>query len=125
MRSTGPSVDTRLKVLQRAGYRCELCLGPVDQGSIHHRQPRQMGGTRNGWVNHAENLLAICGSGTTGCHGHVESQRDESYRTGRLVRAGSMPWEVPFMDMRGNWWFLHEDTKWPLTLPFNIPGSPQ
>jgi len=53
--------------------------------SVHHRRPRGSGGSRIGWVNSAANLVLLCGSGTTGCHGHIESHRTESYEAGFLV----------------------------------------
>lgn len=52
--------------------------------SVHHRQPRGMGGSSLD-VNRASNLLLLCGSGTTGCHGMVESQRVLAYAHGWLV----------------------------------------
>lgn len=121
MRKTGPSEETRMIALTRSGFRCELCAGPMDSMSLHHRSPRQMGGSKVPWINNPENLLAICGSGTTGCHGMVESNRSESYDTGRLVRTGFLPWEVPFMDVFGQWWFLNDTEKHVLTLPFTSP----
>lgn len=121
--SSGPSADTRERLFTRAGGACELCGGSLASGSAHHRRPRQMGGTKAPWINALENLLAICGSGTTGCHGEVESHREQSYETGRLVRSGTAPWEVPFMDRDGRWWLLVDDNKLALTLPFNNPSS--
>jgi hypothetical protein len=47
-----------------------------------------MGGSKAPWINRAPNLLALCGSGTTGCHGLVERHRDLSYRFGWLVHRG-------------------------------------
>lgn len=124
MRDTGPSNDTRMRVYARSGGKCELCNNRMTKTSIHHRRPRQMGGSKGQWVNMMENLLAICGTGTTGCHGKVESERENSYTTGRLVRSGDLPWEVPYMDMHGHWWMLYGEDKVPLTLPFSNPSSP-
>ena len=53
--------------------------------SIHHRCPRGMGGTRTAWVNQPANLIVLCGSGTTGCHGWVERNRAEALRDGFLI----------------------------------------
>lgn len=53
--------------------------------SIHHRRPRGAGGTSLAWVNEAANQIILCGSGTTGCHGWVESRRAEARMAGFLV----------------------------------------
>jgi hypothetical protein len=78
-----------------------------------------MGGNKSEWINRLENLLLVCGSGTTGCHGDVESHREQSYETGRLIRSGGIPWEVPFMDLHGHWWLLNGDDKIVIALPFS------
>lgn len=114
--------DTRYIVIARANSVCELCYGPLSQMSVHHRKPRQMGGSRLAWINDPENLLALCGSGTTGCHGYVESHRRVAYDYGWLVRTGMMPHSTPFVDMGGNWWYLYNDLKLPLTLSFDAPN---
>jgi len=42
------------------------------------------------------NLIAVCGSGTTGCHGWIENHRGESYRRGWLVHTNVDPATVPW-----------------------------
>lgn len=81
-----------------------------------------MGGSREGWINEPANLLAICGTGTTGCHGLIESYRARSYEHGWLLRHGMDPAFTPFCDLRGHWWLLFETQKLPLTLPFDAPN---
>jgi hypothetical protein len=115
-----PSI--RPEILARANYVCELCYGPLNQMSLHHRKPRQMGGTKVAWIHDHENLLALCGSGTTGCHGHVESRRRAAYDYGWLVRTGIMPHTTPFVDLRGHWWYLYKDLKLPLSPSFDTPN---
>lgn len=44
-----------------------------------------MGGTSDVRINDPRNLIRLCGTGTTGCHGWVESHRTEALRTGWLV----------------------------------------
>lgn len=53
--------------------------------SLHHRRPRGSGGTSLAWVNLPGNLVMLCGSGTTGCHGFVESHRVWATDAGFLV----------------------------------------
>lgn len=61
-----------------------------------------MGGSKTAWVNLAANLVLLCGSGVTGCHGWVESNRAEATELGWLVsrigiqRAEDIP--VPYWD---------------------------
>lgn len=97
-RTTGPSPKTRLELWGRARDRCELCevlLAGVRDVSVHHRCPRRMGGTRKPWINDLVNLLLVCGSGTTGCHGRIESNRSIAYDAGWLLHDGADPWETP------------------------------
>lgn len=75
-----------------ACFRCGRGLRWEDRGmgwSMHHRRPRSMGGTKTAWVGMAANALTLCGSGTTGCHGWVESHRDEAFEDGYLISANS------------------------------------
>lgn len=115
-----PSI--RAEILARANFACELCYEPSWAVNVHHRRPRQMGGTKAPWIDNHENLLALCGSGTTGCHGHVESRRQDAYGFGWLLRHGMDPAFTPFCDLRGHWWLLFESQKLPLILPFQAPN---
>jgi hypothetical protein len=55
--------------------------------SLHHRKPRGMGGTKDPRSDDPRNLIHLCGSGTTGCHGLIESNRHQGYETGWLLRS--------------------------------------
>lgn len=108
-RSTGPRAVERLVIVARAGGSCELCGVPVafvdDDGqvtplaaySIHHRQPRGMGGTSDLAANSATNLLLLCGTGTSGCHGLVETQRALAIEHGWLVPRPTNPADIPVL----------------------------
>lgn len=88
---TGVTARVRETVLGRDGHRCVSC-GKSIIGipySVHHRMPRGMGGTRNPEVNLPANLLLLCGSGTTGCHGWLESHREKAKEWGYLIRRGT------------------------------------
>jgi hypothetical protein len=92
----------------RANRRCERCgTDWSDFWSMHHRRPRGMGGSKRPEVNAASNILLLCGSGTTGCHGWVESNREEAYELGLLVHKWQMPVEVPVTLWHGT--FLLDD----------------
>ena len=93
-RSTGPTKDVREIVLDRARHSCERCgnlLGMNMFYSIHHRIPRGMGGSDRAELNLPSNLMALCGSGTTGCHGWIESNRSSSYEDGWLCYRNDDP----------------------------------
>jgi hypothetical protein len=116
---TGPTWAQRELVIDRALGCCEICgrilfderarvVGPY---SVHHRQPRGMGGSSRREINSPANLLLLCGDATTpgGCHAHVESNRALAYGNGWLVRASADPAEVPVLLAGGDWYRLTDD----------------
>mgnify|MGYP000872268132 FL=1 len=120
---TGPRAVERLVIISRAGGSCEVCGQPValiDDGevtpisafSIHHRQPRGMGGSSVEAINTAPNLLLVCGSGTTGCHGLIESQRAISKANGWLVPHPTNPADVPVLIFAGVRVYLTPDGRY-------------
>lgn len=54
-----------------------------------------MGGSSRSSTRSAANGIVLCGSGTTGCHGHVESHRDEARDHGWIVKQHEEPCDVP------------------------------
>lgn len=116
-RNTGPDDDTVITALKRSmrdGHTsCEICSVSIANGlrgrdwSVHHRVPRGMGGTRDEAVNSAPSLLILCGSGVTGCHGRVESDRAEAYINGWLVSRYSDPaMTAVLLDNGARWAYL-------------------
>lgn len=65
-----------------------------------------MGGTRRESTNDPSNLLIVCGSGTTGCHGWIEGNRADAKAAGLLVSQWDDPAAVPYVDLAGNRWML-------------------
>ena len=111
MRRTGPSAAVVDLVLERANYSCEVCgCGFGDRRgvdySVHHRRPRQMGGTRWTGINLPSNLLVVDGSGTTGCHGVIESNRVGAVAAGWLVLSRTDPATVATLITRDRWVYL-------------------
>lgn len=94
-----PAVPTALRrlVYDRDEGRCQRCARHCLSGvhSLQHRRPRQMGGDRN--ANTPANLVLLCGSGTTGCHGHVEHNRTEALEQGWLVHRWDDPADIPVL----------------------------
>jgi hypothetical protein len=97
---TGPTQAIRQLVMERDGFQCVRC-GNVVSGepgvdfSIQHRIPRGMGGSRDPRLNLPSNLILMCGSGTTGCHGAVESKRLDAREHGFALWRSQDPTEVP------------------------------
>ena len=63
-----------------------------------------MGGSKNELLHQPANLIALCGSGVTGCHGWVESNRDKAREMGYLIMKVESAEDIPFCDNSGNWW---------------------
>jgi hypothetical protein len=98
-----PTTTTRATVLDRDEYRCVRCGCYVGFGefSVHHRRPRGMGGTKRPESNLPANLLTLCGTGTTGCHGWVESHRTSATADGLLISQHADPELIPVHTYRG------------------------
>lgn len=77
--------DIRNAVLERDDNACVRCGAAIQRPfySLHHRRARGMGGSRR--LHTMANLVTLCGSGTTRCHGEVESDRDGSEAAGWLL----------------------------------------
>lgn len=108
--------DIRLAVLERDGHACSRCGVTVQRPfySLHHRRPRGMGGSR--LLHTMANLVTLCGSGTTGCHGEIEGDRDRQRQVGWLVPKGVRPEDWP-IERRPKKWELPGDVEW-------VPASP-
>lgn len=96
---SGPTRKTLDLVWARDESACFMCHRALarDAGdySIHHRRPRGMGGTSDPVADSPVNLLLLCGSGTTGCHGAVERNRVRAVANGFIVQQGVDPATVP------------------------------
>jgi hypothetical protein len=102
---TSSRVPARIReaVLARDDRCCQLC-GVSLYGrdySLQHRDARGMGGSK--LKNTMANLVALCGTATTGCHGHVESQPLESDRYGWSVPNGADPGDWPVHRFGVSW----------------------
>lgn len=87
------------RLLVRTGGTCEgrtpWCLAPAgsvlgmprERVSVQHRRAQAMGGTALAETNTLANLLLLCGTGVTGCHGWVEvGERAAAEARGLWVR---------------------------------------
>lgn len=108
--STKPNKETCRIVDQRDGYECLVCGGTKTDGwsgySRHHRLMRSHPFPR---LHAPENLIRVCGSGTTGCHGMIHSHPGKAYRFGWLVRQWLDPFQTPILTYRHGWVYLQAD----------------
>lgn len=100
-RNTGPTPETVGIVAKRDQGSCAYCGGEIlgERGwdwSVQHRLRRGNGGTDREFVNLAGNLVLLCGSGTTKCHGLVEGNPAWARQHGFRVDDGeTLPADTP------------------------------
>ena len=97
--------------IARDGATCQRCGRDLTDfpASVHHRQPKGAGGGDKGRYDRVENLIVLCGTGSTPhCHldAHTASDR---YDTGWLVHRYEDPLTVPLIDLSGRRFFLSEE----------------
>lgn len=85
-----PSSEALEIVQERDKGCCAFCHKPIsgERGrdwSLHHRRPAGMGGDKKPETHGPANLVLLCGSGTTYCHGRVESNRADAMARGYLL----------------------------------------
>lgn len=117
-RNTGPTAEVVDLIGARDNGRCAVC-GEVVSGergwdwSCQHRLRRGGGGTRRPWVNWPSNLVLLCGSGTTRCHGRVEVNRTWAERFGyRVVDGVTLPSGSPILHAVHGWAYLTDGGGW-------------
>lgn len=81
--------------------RCGRSLEHVS-GSRHHRQLRRHGD------HSAANLVLLCGSGTTGCHGWVHANPAKAKALGLIVSGWHEAQDVPVYRERERQWVLQD-----------------
>lgn len=128
--STGPDANTVDAVLERDQHSCGVCgfALPAERGgpngwSIQHRRPRRAGGDPRPDVNLSSNLIAVHGSGTTLCHGKIESFRAEAYENGWLLHDGDVPSQVAICHAVHGWVYLSDDGRYELAPPPVLVGE--
>lgn len=121
--------DVRALVIDRDGHACRRCGHPLPGGrggSVHHRIPRGMGGTTWTGIHSPALLVLLCGDGTTGCHGWIESNRAAALRLGWLLTRHLFdidPADVPLRWDDGELrLYLHHDGTSAVDLP-HMPKS--
>jgi hypothetical protein len=81
---------------------CEIC-GRAGANNAHHRRNQSQSGKDS-----LPNLMLLCGSGTTGCHGEVTANPDWAERYGYTIKGERRnPANIAVL-YRGVWVFLNE-----------------
>ncbi|MFD5864404.1 HNH endonuclease [Agromyces sp. NPDC127015] len=110
---TGVSRKTRAEVRERDRDTCQMpdCGRPIrdDDYSLQHRRARGMGGSRRPDTNAPSNLVTVCGSATTGCHGYIESHPGIAAKLGFRVAQGVTPADVPIYTFTHGRVYLNDD----------------
>lgn len=114
---TGPDKNTRALVKERDEWRCAACGDPVKgtpgvDFSIQHRVARGPGGTPDPRINSPINLILLCGSATTLCHGKAESRDPEMHRRGFWLKQSERPQLHPVDHAVHGWVYLLDDGTW-------------
>lgn len=117
-RRTDPAATTVKLIRERDSWACGRC-GSGSNLSTQHRVARGMGGARGPGINRPANLLTLCGSGTTGCHGLVEAHPIWAQAHGWSAARWQAPTDVPVWTWRGWVQLLDDGTYVPLE---NYPG---
>lgn len=102
------SPKTRGLLDTRSQFLCEVCWRALSTNT-HHRRPRGMGGSKDPVTDSVVNLLRLCGSGTTGCHGWIEAHREQSYDLGLLVRRTVSDIAAVPVKLHHGWCLLTQD----------------
>jgi hypothetical protein len=121
---TGPTRTVRAEVIRRDGGMCVVTgrqvvdpetLVPFVQYSLQHRRARGAGGSKDPVTNSPANLVLVEGTGTTGAHGRIESQREWARRLGYAVPQWQDPATVPVFHRVHGWAWIRPEGWVPLT----------
>ena len=117
-RQTIPTAVADL-VLERDGGRCVRCGRHVADGergrdwSVHHRRLKGLGGDKRANANLAGNLILLCGSAVSGCHGyvHLDNRKDAEAHGWIVSRHTDTPADVALLwaDHGGERRWVHID----------------
>ncbi len=111
-------MDGKALVRSRDGHHCQRCgVSIVDiPSSIHHRKLRSQGG-----LDDAGNMIRMCGTGTTGCHGWAHHNRTLARQDGWIVYRIDNPAEHAVLTIHG-WVLLDNEGGRQLSLPKEMPA---
>lgn len=103
----GPTAEVVDGALEREHFSCALCgmgIGPEGRGvgwSVHHRLRRSQGPDHT-----IQNVIILCGSGTTQCHGWVHANPTDARAGGWMLSGRQEPLAVPVLIAGQRWVYL-------------------
>lgn len=117
----------REAILTAAGWACVGC-GRGGTLNTQHRRARGMGGSVDPDLGQAPNGVALCGSGTTGCHGWAESHPVEAELLGWRLTPAQDPLTTPWWHRSYGWvsWMLDDGDpliRWVMDTELDRPGE--
>jgi len=124
-RATGPDALTVEALVARGQGRCEIGNEELhgdrgDDWHVHHRRPRQMGGSKRRDTNGIENLLLLCRAH----HEFVEKYRTTAYNAGWLVAQSKSPAATPVRIWTRRWVLLTDDGGYRPVEDVHLPEAP-
>jgi len=102
----------KLSIYERDNGQCVRCGIGCQDGDVHHRRGRGMGGrdSRECWINSPANLIWLCRT----CHNYIESHPLEAGPDGYRLGLGEIPEFCPVLGFDGVRYILGDDlTKTP------------
>ena len=106
--------ESKHVALQRQGWHCMRCgrnlhdpSALAGQAAASHRQLRRRADPTVRDL--PSNIVELCGSGTTGCHGWTHAHPAEAERFGYIIPSWRDPLNAPIRDWNGDWWWLLDD----------------
>jgi hypothetical protein len=104
--------SARRAVYARDNRQCQACGISIASGwySVQHRHARGTGG-----ANALSNLVLLCGSAVTGCHGKCEKRDFRMRERGFWVNSWDDPSDIPILTWDSRLVFLANDGTWSFT----------
>jgi hypothetical protein len=109
-----PTRKTCNLVDERDGYCCVRCGKSLYSALTFSRHHRRMRSHAFPGLHDPGNVIDVCGTGSTGCHGYIHAHPAESYAKGWLVRgtADTLSVDVPILTALHGWVLLDDDGNW-------------
>ena len=83
--------EVREIVFARDNHTCVVCGAPAT--NVHHRLLRSRA-PKDPLLHNPCNLISVCGSGTTGCHGRIHANPQWAHKHGYMVHSWDEPERV-------------------------------
>lgn len=108
MARSNPTKLVREVCAHRDNARCVRCGRSLVgiPASLHHRRLRSHPFPG---LHQPANLIWLCGSGTTGCHGWFHDHPAVAYQLGYMVHMSDNPVNIPMLRYDGKWVLLDND----------------